>query len=143
MKRPTFTPDRLDVRASERHTWPGEAHSGPIDTDDPQLTTWPGRWLSTMLESGAIQARGGTLPGRMLGAFAVESRRRACTREVSVYKLAHIRAVHTINETGHGYGLSLGAGFQFFHFRDGRRPSAAPAARRCVATSDMSYSMIG
>jgi hypothetical protein len=38
-----------------------------------------------------------------------------CMYTVSVYKLAHIRAVHTINETGHGYGLSLGAGFQFFH----------------------------
>jgi hypothetical protein len=75
-----------------------------------------------MLESGAIQARGGTLPGRMLGAIRCR-KPPPCMYTVSVYKLAHIRAVHTINETGHGYGLSLGAGFQFFHFRDGRRPS--------------------
>ena len=90
MKRPTFTPDRLDVRASERHTWPGEAHSGPIDTDEPQLTTWPGRWPSTMLESGAIQARGGTLPGRML-------------RARSLSKAAAVRR-HV-----HGIGIQIGS----------------------------------
>ena len=66
-----------------------------------------------MLESGAIQARGGTFPGRMLDGWALSLSRKAapCMYTVSVYKLAHIRAVHTINETGHGYGLSLGAGF--------------------------------
>jgi len=106
-----------------------------------------------MLEAGAIQARGGTLPGRtccLLIAFAVESRpvhvheAAPCMYTVSVYKLAHIRAVHTIHETGHGYGLSLGAGFlTFISTSQGRVSGRRRAGRRCVATSDMSYSMIG
>ena len=91
-----------------------------------------------MLEAGAIQARGGTLPGRtccLLVAFAVESRpvhvheAAPCMYTVSVYKLAHIRAVHTIHETGHGYGLSLGAGFQFFHVH-ARSQGRAASPRR-------------
>jgi hypothetical protein len=78
----------------------------------------------------------------MLGAISL-SKAAPCMYTVSVYKLAHIRAVHTINETGHGYGLSLGAGFLSFSTSQGRVSGRRRAGRRCVATSDMSYSMIG
>jgi hypothetical protein len=94
-----------------------------------------------MLESGAIQARGGTL----LGACWARS-------------LSKAAAVHV-----HGIGIQIGSypcrthdkrnrprlwvkprcGVSVFPLQGRASAVAAPAARRCVATSDMSYSMIG
>ena len=112
-----------------------------------------------MLESGAIQARGGTLPGRMLRA------RSRCRNTKAAAVQRHV----------HGIGIQIGSypcrthdkrnrprlwvkprwrvstGFQFFHFTlqgrasaRSRRRARGPGPPLCRDIGrDMSYSMIG
>ena len=54
-----------------------------------------------MLEAGAIQARGETLPGPACWTRAFAVKAPVHVHGIGMQKLAHIRAVHTINETGH------------------------------------------